>query len=148
MFGLFTEKTYRADPQLKQLGYKVHDAYRKASFDNIYANKEKIILIIECFYEVHKRISGESHDGYYLGNLTSSGKLEGKVEDVLGSVEQAVARTINFIRTSDKIHSSQCEYFSRNLKVILEKEIFSEDPQEILSDNLSELDEIARGKVD
>ena len=148
MFGLFKEKTFRAEPYIEQLGCKVHDAYKQGGFDNKNADKEKIILVIECFFDLYKKKSGDTHDGYYIGNLISSGKTEGKVEDIIGTVEQAVNRTIEFIRKSEKVHSSQCEYFSRNLKVILEKEDFLEPPQDILNKSINELNKISQGHVD
>ena len=140
-------KGYTADEELKELGYLVHRAYRESSHTNTTANKEKIILAIESFYELFKKISSDTHYAYYRGNMISSSKFEGNIEDILGTVDQAVTRTIDFINNAEVVHASQCEFFARNIDVILRNESFSEPPADILEPYRERLNDIATGSI-
>lgn len=121
----------------------VHIAYKKAN--NPEVNKDKILLIISAFEELYSNKTSETHDNYYIGNLIGTGKSEGTYEQVVGSVTEAINRTKKFIENSDKIHSSQCEYFARNLLVILEKESFKQPVNTILMPYLSTISDIENG---
>ena len=97
---------------------------------------------------LYQHRANDDFDGYYLGNLIKTGRIEGTMEEVLGTVEQALERTINFIKQSDKIYGSQAEFYSRNFKVILEKS-FTEDPETLLGrDRLDDLTIIAHGFIE
>jgi hypothetical protein len=140
-------KGYTADEELKELGYLVHRAYRESSHKNATADKEKIILAIEGFYELFKKTTSDIHHAYYRGNMISSARFEGNIEEILGTVDQAVARTIDFINNAEVVHASQCEFFSRNIDVILRSESFSEPPADILEPYLEGLTDIATGNI-
>lgn len=141
------QKTFKASAETKDLGYRVHNAYLEGSYTNKIANKESIILVVEVFSELFKKITSDTHNGYYRGNLISTGRIEGNIKEILGTVEQAVTRTIDFINASEIVHASQCEFFSRNIDVILRDESFSEPPLDILSPYLDELNRIAAGNI-
>lgn len=144
--GIFS-KSYTADPELLDVGLKVEKSYRDESHNDLVVDKDKIILVIDSFSQLYKCIEASSSDSYYLGNLISTGRIEGARDEVFGTVDDAVKRTKDFIRNSDEIYASQCSFYSRNLKVVLEKESFDRDPRQVLGERVGELEEISTGKI-
>jgi len=115
--------------------------------DNPNVSKDKIKLIISAFEELYINKASDSHDNYYIGNFISTGIFEGSYEKIIGTVAGAVSRTKAFIDNNEQLHSSQCEYFSRNLLVILEKESFTQPVEKILMPYLNVMSDIGNGYI-
>ncbi|BBO57035.1 hypothetical protein [Cobetia sp. AM6] len=140
------KKLYTADSELKSIGIRVEESYRKAERTKS-VSKGKIILVLETFLDLYNSISSSGHDRYFIGNLIGTGRIEGTSDEVFGTVENAVQRTKSFIEHSEYIYASQCSFYSRNLKVILEQGSFRKNPQEIIGDRRQKLQEISLGSI-
>ncbi|BCD99848.1 hypothetical protein [Marinagarivorans cellulosilyticus] len=144
--GIF-RKLFKADSRLSDIGKKIEESYRKESHKNLAVSKNSIIIVIDSFFDLSQERDNKESDSYYLGNLISTGRIEGTKEEVFGTLKDAVERTKDLIMKSDEIYASQCSFYSRNLKVILEKENFEKDPRQVLGDRVKRLEEIASGKI-
>lgn len=144
--GLFS-KSYQADHELLEIGRNIQKAYSDKTHKNFVVDKNKIILVIDSFFDLYNLIESKPDDNYYLGNLISTGKVEGTREEVLGNVSDAVGRTIKFIKESNEIYASQCEFYSRNFKVLLEKETLKKEPLTVLGSKMKDLENIALGNI-
>lgn len=144
--GIFS-RSYAADAALLDVGMKIENSYRDVSHDNLVVDKSKIILVIDSFLQLYNCVEDDGSDSYYIGNLMPTGHIEGTRDEVVGTVSDAVKRTKDFIISSDEIYASQCSFYSRNLKVVLEKERFNKDPRKILGEHVRTLEEISEGKI-
>ncbi|EKA7412764.1 hypothetical protein OL305_004584 [Vibrio parahaemolyticus] len=137
----FNKKSSKPSPNLVKLGQQVHLAYKNSAQSTV--NKDDIKTVVLSFHELYKHVAEEVHDSYFLGNLIKTGKIEGTKEEVLGTIDDAVERTISFIDNSQDLTTSQCEFFARNLKEILEKHSFTKPVEDILENYLNTLNLIA-----
>ena len=136
------QKWYSAKTETQDLGRSVQKAYKQDGKPD----KNKVISVLECFRELYDTAINP-HPGYYKGNLIGIGKIEGDLDDVLGTLEGAIDRTIRFIDMKDDLSLSNCAFYVRNLKVILEQEKFERPPEEIVEPYLPVLEDIAAGNV-
>ncbi|MHC6657052.1 hypothetical protein [Aeromonas salmonicida] len=143
----FFRKSFKADLHLSEVGKKIEESYRKESHNDIVVNKDSIIFVIDSFFELYQSRKNKEDDFYYLGNFISTGRIEGTRNEVFGTIKDAVERTKGFIMKSDEVYASQCSFYSRNLKVLLEKEKFDRDPRQVLGERVQRLEEIASGNI-
>lgn len=143
----FFRKSYKADLYLSEVGKKIEESYRKESHNDTVVNKDSVIFVIDSFFELYQSRKNKEDDFYYLGNLISTGRIEGTRDEVFGTIKDAVERTKGFLMKSDEVYASQCALYSKNLKVILEKEEFDRDPRQVLGERVQRLEEIASGNI-
>lgn len=128
-----------------ELAYEVKSAYAK---DNVkLANKGKLILVIEAFESVYKDRSTANEEHFYLSKLIGTGRIEGTLDEVLGTVNSAIQRSVLFISNEPQISCSQAEVFSTALVNCLDKEKFNSELDTTLAPYHSTLIDIAKGNV-
>lgn len=109
--------------QWLQLAKKVTSVYEKN--EKQVADKGRLVQVLEAFEATFKARTSNRPESDYLGNLISTGKWEGTIEEVMGTVEGQIQKTINFINRQNKdVYCSQAKLYSENLVKCLEKETF------------------------
>lgn len=124
---------------------RVHQNYAKAQ--NIKVDKKKLLAVLYAFRDLYNQRSTCREEEYYLSNLIGTGAIEGRREDVLGTVPQAVKRTEQFIFESVDIYSHQAEIICRNLINILRKENFTIAIDEVLAPHKVALTDLKMGDL-
>lgn len=128
-----------------ELAHEVKSAYAKDKVK--LANKGKLILVIEAFESVYKDRSTANEEHFYLGKLIGTGRIEGTIDEVLGTVDSAIQRSVLYISNEPKISCSQAEVFSTALVNCLDKEKFNSELDTTLAPYYSTLIDIAKGNV-
>jgi len=96
-------------------------------------NKELVLAIVRAFGALYECRKTRNEEDYYLGNLKSTGRLEGTREEVLGTVSDAIERTIEYFSKESRIFPHQAEILARNLINVLWKERFKIDVDAVLA---------------
>lgn len=123
----------------------VHQAYARAS--DVVVDKHKLLAVLNAFETLYNARTTKKEEGYYIGNLIGTGKIEGMYKDVLGTVPQAIGRTRAFIDNSAAMHSHQGEFIARNLVYVLRKENFVSEPVVLLAPYIGILKDISLGNI-
>lgn len=128
------------------LAEKVHQNYADAEPDTP-INLERFLTVLDVFAALHAGRASENDGGYYLGNLIGTGRFEGTMEQVLGTVPQAIERTHLFYRQKGVIYSHQAEIVTRNLIAVLRKEKFKQSLDMLLARFAEPLNNLASGNL-
>lgn len=134
-----TPKEWYASKKLQQLALKVQQSYRYAPRKT--ANKNNILAVVRAFQALHMHLTRETDDNYFSSNFIKNDQHN------YDTIEEAIVRTLEFIKNDKYLSTSQCEYFSRNLEVILRDYSFIKDPKEIIAPYINEINEIVNGNI-
>lgn len=134
-----SSQKFSASRDLKELAFRAQQNYR-ANPDRL-ANRRNITAIVNAFHALHSNLAAQPHDNYFFGNLIKDHK------NGYTSMDTAVSLTLDLINEPKALFSSQCEYFSRNLEVILRDYSFTSPPEKIISSYLNEISDVAYGGI-
>ncbi|EHI9242710.1 hypothetical protein J9100_004023 [Vibrio vulnificus] len=134
-----TPKEWYASKELQQLAFKVQQSYRYSTKRT--ANKNNIFAVVRAFQSLHMHLTRETDDNYFNSNF-----IKNDLHDY-DTIEQAIVRTLEFIENEENLTTSQCEYFSRNLEVILRDYSFTKNPENIIAPYISEIYEVVNGDI-
>jgi len=123
----------------------VHDNYKK--MDKYSVDKTKLLIVLEVFNDLYHARINQQEDFSYISNLRQPRSLEGRKEDVIGSVSGGVERTRRLINCPDPISGRQASIVARNLVAILSREQFSSDIAVLLAPHFEVLKDLAGGQM-
>jgi hypothetical protein len=130
----------------KKLAQSVKAAYVKQDKMQI-VEKTKLISILEAFGAAYNARSTNNEHDFYLGKLIGTGRIEGTVEQVMGTVPVQLEKSIKFIQATPNIYASQAAIFSETLINCLDKESFSTSLDIILAPYINVMEDIAKGNL-
>lgn len=111
------------------------------------ADKAKLTSVINAFEAVYDDRSTNNEEKFYIGTLVQSGRIEGKAEEILGTVKGAIQRTIHHVTSEPNIDCMRAALYSRTLVNCLEKEKFKSNLDTTLANYRVILEDIAKGNV-
>lgn len=127
------------------LARKVKAAYAKNP--KALADKVKLTKVLNVFEAVYDDRSTTNEEHFYLGKLIGTGRIEGTQEQVLGTVKDAIRRTINFVANEPNMDCRRAELYSTALVNCLDKEKFKSNLDVILAKHRPTLEDIANGCI-
>lgn len=128
-----------------ELARGVKSAY--AANSKALVDKTKLISVISAFEAVYEDRLTTNEEHFYLGKLIGTGRIEGTREQVLGTVNGAVERTIKFVANASSLDCGRAEIYSSVLVNCLDKEMFKSSLDVTLAKYRSTLEAIAKGSV-
>ncbi len=117
------EKNNLNDEELLKAFRKLNECYRDDS--GVAVCKGSLLVLLEAFELLYLNRKTKNEELNYLNNLIPTGLIEGDFNDVFGTVEDAIKRTEEFIKSREVIEGSQAESITANLIMIMEREKFN-----------------------
>lgn len=123
----------------------IHDNYRQ--MEKSVVDKKRLLTVLQAFEDLYAATTSRNEDDYYIGNLVQSGQLEGRREEVVGTVSGALGRTRRFINRPGQVYGRQASIIARNLVAILSVEEFNSDLVVLLAPHYEAFKDLAGGKT-
>ncbi|CCO45037.1 hypothetical protein VIBNISOn1_1350001 [Vibrio nigripulchritudo SOn1] len=130
---------FYAPNDIRALALQAQQNYR--ANPNKLANRKNITAIVNAFHALHSNLSEQPHDNYFFGNLIKDH------QNGYTCMDTAVKLTLELIDNPKDLYCAQCDYFSRNLEVILRDYSFKSPPEKIISPYLNEIGDVAYGGI-
>lgn len=109
----------------------IHDNYSRR--EKSVVDNKKLLIVLQAFEDLYDARVARNEGRYYIGNLLQSAGLEGKKDDVVGTVSEAVKRTRHFILKPSPIYGRQAGIYARNFIEVLRKESFNSEVEVLLA---------------
>lgn len=124
---------------------RIHENY--SNNDRMSVNKIKVLAFISAFETLYGARITKNEEDYYIGNLVQPTSLEGRREDVIGTVPGNLERTRNSIAKPKPYSGGQASIVARNLIMILSSELFRSDISDLLAPHYDALRDLAAGQI-
>lgn len=138
------ERTAMQD-QFLQLVKDIKSVYRAAPDTPV--DKQKFLLLVDFFEALYvNKVTDEIGDNY-LNSFISTGRIEGAVADILGTVPEAIQRQRIFIEQQAHVYPHQCAILCDALVKCLDRERFTPPFEAIISRFAQDLWKISKGEI-
>lgn len=124
---------------------RIHENYSKN--ERAWIDKNKLLVVIEAFETLYGARNTQQEDEFYLKNLQPPAKLEGRRQDVIGTVAIRLELTRCLINKPNPFSGMQASRVAQNLLSILSREQFKSDIGELLAPHSDALRDLATGKI-
>ncbi len=127
-----------------------HDAFNAGRAFSL----PKQILILDVFEALMRSRNTTmtlrlGNDRYYMSNLVATGRMEGTLDEIFGTLQQAIDRTKRLLLKQNEVHPAQGDNFPKSFRhcLNLKQETWPSPLHSYLERYAVGLVEIARGRV-